>query len=145
MPCGHEDAVVSKPSTRVLLCLAFLYLAWVKVLLSFGGYRRLHARLVRTSPPNRATLPPAVTTAVVGMVCEAIQRACVWYVPKPLCLQRSSAIALLLRRYGVSASVVIGARFMPTEAHAWVEVCDRVVNDDPEYIQRTYAIVDRIP
>jgi hypothetical protein len=59
-----------------------------------------------------------------------------------LCLQRSAAAACLLKRYGIPAQMVIGAKQMPFKAHAWVEVGGRVVNDKP-YMPEIYAELDR--
>jgi transglutaminase superfamily protein len=39
-----------------------------------------------------------------------------------LCLQRSAATTLLLRRHGWDAEMVIGAKLLPFQSHAWVEV-----------------------
>jgi hypothetical protein len=49
--------------------------------------------------------------------------------------------ACLLKRYGVPAQMMIGARQMPFKAHAWVEVNARVVNDRP-YLREMYAVLD---
>lgn len=78
----------------------------------------------------------------VKRICAAVDVACVWYWKQTLCLQRSAATACLLRRYGTKAQMVIGSRLMPFQAHAWVEVEGRVVNDRP-YVQETYAVLDR--
>jgi len=59
-----------------------------------------------------------------------------------LCLQRSAATACLLKRFGVSAQLVIGAQQMPFKAHAWVEVDGVVVNDKP-YTSEIYTVLDR--
>ncbi len=64
------------------------------------------------------------------------------YWKQALCLQRSAATACLLKRYGVPAQMVIGARQIPFKAHAWVEVDGRVVNDKL-YMPEIYAVLDR--
>ena len=68
--------------------------------------------------------------------------ACVLYVKPVLCLQRSSATTLLLRRYGWKAEMVIGVQLMPFKSHAWVEVEGIVVNDKP-YIPNLYQVLER--
>jgi hypothetical protein len=78
----------------------------------------------------------------IERVNYAIDMACIWYWKEALCLQRSAATACLLKKYGVSAQMVIGAQQMPFKAHAWVEVDGRVVNDKP-YTPEMYAVLDR--
>jgi hypothetical protein len=53
---------------------------------------------------------------------------------QPSCLPRSLVLWFLLRRQGVAADLRIGVRKhdRQLEAHAWVEVDHRVVNDVPD-------------
>lgn len=93
---------------------------------------------VRTFPISQeAPLPDAI-----DRVCSAVDMACIWYWKQALCLQRSAATACLLKRYGVPAQMVIGARQIPFKAHAWVEVDGRVVSDKT-YTPEMYAVLDR--
>ena len=78
----------------------------------------------------------------VERICSALDMACIWYCKEVLCLQRSAATTCLLRKYGVSAHLVIGAQQMPFKAHAWVEVDGRVVNDK-QYVNELYARLDQ--
>jgi transglutaminase superfamily protein len=78
----------------------------------------------------------------IGGICRAIDVACVCYPKSVLCLQRSSATACLLRRYGVPAKMVVGVQKLPFNAHAWVEVDGHVVNDKP-YTSEMYIVLDR--
>lgn len=84
----------------------------------------------------------AGTPAEIQRICSAIDLACVWYWKQAHCLQRSAATACLLRKYGAKAQVVIACRPMPFQAHAWVEVEGRVVNDTPD-VQETYVVLER--
>jgi hypothetical protein len=68
--------------------------------------------------------------------------ACVFYIKKVLCLQRSAATTLLLRRYGHKAEMVIGAQMLPFKSHAWVEVDRAIVNDKP-YMTDIYRELER--
>jgi hypothetical protein len=78
----------------------------------------------------------------IERICSAVDMACIWYWKQALCLQRSAATACLLKRYGVPAQLVIGARQIPFRAHAWVEVDGRAVNDKL-YTPEMYAVLDR--
>lgn len=75
-------------------------------------------------------------------LCGAVDMACVFYFKPVLCLQRSAATTILLRRYGWKAEMVIGAQMLPFQAHAWVEVDGSVVNDRP-YIRDIFQELAR--
>jgi len=72
-----------------------------------------------------------------------VEEACVWYVKRAHCLQRSAVTAWLLRAHGIDAEMVIGFRPLPFESHAWVEVAGDVINDRPQY-QKAFKVIDRI-
>jgi len=78
----------------------------------------------------------------IETLCSAVDMACIWYPKEVLCLQRSAATVCLLRKSGIPARMIIGARRMPFKAHAWVEVNGKVVNDKP-YTPEMYAVLDR--
>jgi hypothetical protein len=84
--------------------------------------------LVKNWPFRPANSPDSL---VIGKVCSAVEKACVWYPRRALCLQRSAITTCLLRSMGIRARLTIGARPMPLLAHAWVEVDGAVVNDWP--------------
>jgi hypothetical protein len=75
-------------------------------------------------------------------LCHAADLACVFYFKQVLCLQRSAATALLLRRHGWDVEMVIGAQLNPFSSHAWVELKDEVVNDKP-YMREIYRVLER--
>jgi hypothetical protein len=75
-------------------------------------------------------------------ICHSVAIACIWYPKQVFCLQRSATATKLLRRYGIPAQMVIGAKRVPLRAHAWVEVEGCVVNDKPE-VQTNYLVMDR--
>ena len=102
-----------------------------------AGFARIHQWL-RRRPPSRR--PPRYATQDVGW---SVDEACVWYVKRTACLQRSVVATWLLRRHGIAAEMVIGCRPLPFESHAWVEVDGCVVNDRPQY-QRAFRVLDRV-
>ena len=115
-----------KPRATTVLC-AFLGLTAFDIVLSFLSFKSLCCRVAKF-PVKRQQSPDA---SVTGFVCVAVDRACVWYPKKALCLQRSAVTTCLLRFHGISARMTIGVRPMPFLAHAWVEVDGSVVNDFP--------------
>jgi hypothetical protein len=117
---------------------SYLYLLWANVILFLGrleGLRRqVEKKKVRGSRPERSH--------DVRTVCRAVDLACLFSLRRVLCLQRSAATTLLLRRYGHNAQLVIGAKMFPFRSHAWVEIDGVVVNDKP-YMLDIYQILDR--
>jgi hypothetical protein len=89
---------------------------------------------------------PVTPTTTAGIsaatLCHSMDLACVFYWKKVLCLQRSAATARLLRRVGIPATLILGAKQMPFRAHAWVELDGHVVNDKP-YVRDIYSVLDR--
>jgi hypothetical protein len=102
-----------------------------------AGFARVSGWLRRQRTASRRSW--AATADVVWCVEEA----CVWYVKRGMCLQRSAVATWLLRRHGIPAEMVIGFRPLPFESHAWVEVDGQVVNDRPQY-QRAFRVLDRL-
>lgn len=120
-----------------LVIQAYSQLIHFELYLARGSFAALYER-VRSYPLNKMSPLPHTTERI----CSAVDLACIWYWKEALCLQRSAAAACLLKRYGVSAQLVIGAQQMPFKAHAWVEVDGRVVNDKP-YTTEIYAVLER--
>lgn len=77
-----------------------------------------------------------------ALLSSAIDTACVLYFKPVLCLQRSAALAVLLRRYGLYGELVIGVQPLPFQSHAWVEMDGRIVNDKPT-VKRFFQVLDR--
>ncbi|MGH9718657.1 MAG: lasso peptide biosynthesis B2 protein [Bryobacteraceae bacterium] len=127
--------------SRVPLWLAlraWFALVTVDVVLKLGGFPRLYRKVRNCPVADRKPVDEAVS-----LICTAVDRACTWYLKHALCLQRSAVATFLLRRAGVPAELVIAARRMPFQGHAWVEVDGHVVNDQSA-VQETYLVLDRL-
>lgn len=120
-----------------LVLRAYLRLIQFDLYLARGNFQVLYDK-VRGYPIRNMPAPVNTTE----QICAAVDMACIWYWKEVLCLQRSAATACLLKRYGVSAQMMIGAQQMPFKAHAWVEVGGRAVNDKP-YMREMYAVLDK--
>ncbi|HWW87418.1 MAG TPA: lasso peptide biosynthesis B2 protein [Vicinamibacterales bacterium] len=107
-------------------------------LVMLAGFARAHERVRRCRVRRRLAATPSLEHIV-----WAVDEACVWYVKRAPCLQRSAVATRLLRRYGLPAELVIGYRPLPFESHAWVEVNGLVVNDRPQY-QKHFAVLERL-
>jgi hypothetical protein len=84
----------------------------------------------------------AADPSLVDRVCTAVNHACIWYPKQVLCLQRSIVTTYMLRKYGISAQLILGAQKLPFKAHAWVEVDGGVINERSD-IRATYVVWDR--
>lgn len=115
---------------------SWLLLVYVDVLMHCGGLKPLHKK-VQLEPIQR----PTANSPATHELCYAIDLACVFYFKKVLCLQRSSATVILLRRSGRKADLVIGTQLMPLKSHAWVESSGEVLNDKP-YMREIYQVME---
>ncbi len=120
-----------------LVLQAYWKLIHFDLYLARSDFAALHDKVRKYPLGKQAHAPDTVQS-----ICSAVDMACIWYWKEALCLQRSAATACLLKKYGVSAQMVIGAQQMPFKAHAWIEVGGRVVNDKP-YTPEMYAVLDR--
>jgi Transglutaminase-like superfamily len=109
----------------ILVARAWIGLALFDLARSVG-FVAIHRR-VRACPVSRDVV------ASQESVVWAVDEACVWYVKRAYCLQRSAVAVWLLRRSGFDARLIIGYRPIPFESHAWVEIEGRIVNDRPQY------------
>jgi hypothetical protein len=122
----------------LLLLRSYALLIKIDLIMQFRSLQSIHS-LLRSRTP---ALGPSNALSDVETICHAINLSCVFYMKPVLCLQRSAATALLLRRYGWKAEMVIGAQMLPFKSHAWVELDGRVVNDKP-YMHEIYRVLER--
>jgi len=119
----------------VLECWLLLFHA--DTIMRFHGFKHLHGAVreepVRSKKSNRTPYE---------QLSRAMDVACVFYFKPVLCLQRSAATAILMRRYGWKAQMVLGAQMLPFLSHAWVEIDGVVVNDKP-YVTEAFQVLER--
>jgi hypothetical protein len=117
---------------------SWIVLLHLDLVMRFRDFSTLHEMVrkeeVRSVPVSRR--PPHEE------LCYAVDLACVFYLKRVLCLQRSAATTFLLRRYGWCAEMVIGAQVLPFKSHAWVEVNGAIVNDK-SYLHDIYRVLER--
>jgi prolyl oligopeptidase len=121
-----------------LVAEALLYLMRTEWYMQRHGIEPLHDHLSRL--PSSSEKSHRSTSQ---QICRAADIACVLYFKRVLCLQRSAATTMLLRKYGYPAEFVIGARIIPFKSHAWVELDGSVINDKP-YISQLYRELERV-
>jgi hypothetical protein len=122
---------------RILSIEAFCALVRFEFYLRRENFRALYDRVHNCPLSNRAR-----RATTVEDICGAVDTASIWYWKQVRCLQRSAATCCLLRQYGIPAQMVIGARQLPFQAHAWVEVEGQIVNDRP-YARERYTVLER--
>jgi hypothetical protein len=125
-------------SWRMTWCLtikASLLLLYVDVVMRRHGFPKLYDG-VRRSQVNRSRR----TVCDAGALSHIMDVACVLYFNQVLCLQRSAALTLLMRRYGFEAKLVVGTQLFPFLAHAWVEWNGDVVNDSADRVQHFHVL-----
>lgn len=125
-PCYGQDAAFRPVPRSSVVAAAFLGLALFDLVLKLQSLRGL-VSWVRAWPVKNC---PARTDQIAPL-CSGVDRACVCYPKKALCLQRSAVTTCILRSRGIAARMVVGVRPMPFAAHAWVEVEGAVINDWP--------------
>jgi hypothetical protein len=121
----------------LLVAESLIYLLWMDCI--------IHRRNGQTFWRSLKTVPAKGTcrsTVSIERICRAADIACVLYFKEVLCLQRSVSTTMLLRRNGIHAELVIGARTVPFSSHAWVEV-DKVVVNDRSYMPQVFRELER--
>ena len=120
-----------------LIFRCWLWLLYFEYLMSVRGFGR-----VVTAVRSQRTCSAHVRNLGDATLCHAMDLACVFYFKRVLCLQRSAATVVLLRRCGWNAELVIGAQLLPFQSHAWVEIQNRIVNDKP-YVHEMFQVLER--
>jgi hypothetical protein len=130
-----EEDTEPRPTAWLILeaWLGFLYIDLIGSL----GFRVLQRVVSRT--PRRAIEPSPHTIALVQ---RAFLVAAALYVRRARCLKRAAVVTRLLRRRGVDAKLVIGYHLPPLDAHAWVEVADKIVSEYQPGLEH-YRVLDR--
>ena len=126
-----------KRSTLQTILASWLLLFYFDCLMRLGGFARVHEAVRREKVILKANSPDRDRE-----LSHAVDLACVFYFKPVLCLQRSAALAFLLRRHGIEAEMVIGAQLLPFLAHAWVEVGGDAINDKP-YVGEIFQVLER--
>lgn len=123
---------------KLLIIRSWFLLFYVECLMRVRDFKTLH-QIVRATAVSE---PSSSSSVPHEKLCRAMDLACVFYFKHVLCLQRSSALTILLRGYAWPAELVIGAQIIPFKSHAWCEIEGVVVNDKP-YMPEIYQVLER--
>jgi hypothetical protein len=125
-------------SCRLEFRVAILWLFTASLCLRWFGLQRTRRWLL--SSPRTVAAKLGHTDLIDRYVAwmDIAARNLPW---RTRCLERSLALAALLRRRGIPAELRLGVRGAGAsmEAHAWVEVLGGAINDDPEISNRFAA------
>lgn len=116
---------------------AWFGLVVADLVLGLFGFHRFHAFLSRV--PVRG--PERNSVALATALARVVDRAAAFYFKRAWCLQRSAVAMALLRLHGVPAKLAIGIHRVPFQAHAWVELRGRVINDRP-WLPEAFTVIE---
>jgi Transglutaminase-like superfamily len=128
-----------------LLFATFVTRVWTELLIHnlimrTRGFKKAYSRLEKTQTRHGQPRRDDERIAL-----EAIEWAAIFYPARVMCLQRSFVTARILRNCGIAANVAIGYRMAPFFSHAWVEVGDRVINDERSYRRQLNILLRNTP
>jgi hypothetical protein len=119
-------------SERHQFLRAFVDLAYVDIGLRVLGFQALAERIPAVDEANERDVRP-VDLVRATRYAYWLERASRHHAVPARCLHRSLALHQRLRREGLPSELRIGVRKRSDifEAHAWVEMAGRIVNDAP--------------
>lgn len=152
MTNGHESLPekwrrfqMRPPEDRALILHAAMILPLIEIGLRALGFQRCKQLVEKlfVGVPPLPTLPLDLQREAALRVVRAVRSAELHGPVHPNCLERSMTLWWMLRRKGVEGELHIGARKEGTrfEAHAWVELGGKVLNDRVE-VHQHYARFD---
>lgn len=131
-----------RPTTHLVLTIkALMTFLWLDFMLRVRGFQNAYDVVVRpdtTDAPPAGKLDTEDQHEVIDRTLSAVRSATryYWRVRRD-CLPKSLTLYILLRGQGVPARVCIGVQKYPFfAAHAWVEVGDRCLDDNPDQISK---------
>lgn len=134
---GAEDGGAAIRFEPLWFLAAWLGLIVGDLVLGLSGFQRFHALLRRV--PVRG--PERDSVALATALARVVDRAAAFYFKRAWCLQRSAVAMALMRLHGVPAKLAIGVHRVPFQAHAWVELRGRVINDRP-WLPQAFTVIE---
>lgn len=131
-------AAAFAPPKLSLMARALFELVYIEAVMALGGMRGLQNVITRTPIRARADGRSEMPTIIRSM-----NRGCIYYFKRVMCLQRAAVVTRLLRRRGVPAVLVIGCQIAPVRSHAWVEVDGKIVSGNKRDRLNHYQVMDR--
>jgi hypothetical protein len=133
------------PEDRRLILRAAAILPLTRIGLRVFGFQRWKEFIEKLSPPaqHAAALPSGLQFDTAMRAARAVRSAQLHGPTSPNCLERSMTLWWILLHEGVDGELHIGARKQDAqlEAHAWVELGGRILNDTVE-VREDYTQFD---
>lgn len=131
------------PAERHLLLQAFLFLPVTGLGLQLFGYQRWKSVVAPGDDRRRPAADPPTESSIeyAKAAARMVEAAARHGVYRATCLPRSVTLWWMLHRRGIRSDLRIGVRRRSEErfeAHAWVELAGRVLNDS-EDIQEQFT------
>ena len=102
--------------------------------------RRTFARTVEWTVAKKAQARRTPNRSV-GDLLNAFRDARPWFPTKPICRLDALALFLFLNERGHVADLVFGVRLQPFQAHCWVQLGDRAVNEAADRVRQFTPIL----
>jgi len=121
---------------RALILRAMIFLPIIEIGLRVLGFRQCKKKIenLLLSDPRSQASQSAIPFETAAKITRAVRSVELHGLGTPNCLERSMVLWWLLRRAGIAGELHIGGRKSGPrfEAHAWVELEGKVLNDSAD-------------
>lgn len=118
----HTDKTFSN------VVIALYYLTYIHFLVKFKGFKAL-ITIIKKHKPIKYILPSA---REIENLQNCLNKACKIFPIKTKCLEWAATLCLMFLKRDWYSNIVIGVQNYPFMAHAWVEVDNTIIGDDPK-------------
>ncbi|MGH2622810.1 MAG: lasso peptide biosynthesis B2 protein [Sphingobacterium sp.] len=140
--CFFEQRGVNKQYGNKINYLVVALAAFF-ILCSYAGIKLLGYRVINKLPGSRSTRSPKCELAKAKMLSDHTKLAFVLLGEPGKCLVEAIALYLILSLWGCTAVLCVGVRTRPLLSHAWVEVQNKVLNDDDNLRTKLAIILEK--
>jgi hypothetical protein len=119
-------------ASKYQIIKALIELARVHRSIRRKGIKGIIVAIQKASHAKNAYVP---NDHEINQLSAAVDAASLLYPKKTFCLAWAATFVLLALRKKWNCSFVIGIQTNPFYAHAWAEIAEKVVNDDPQVAQ----------
>jgi hypothetical protein len=129
-------------ASKLQIIKAFFQLARIHRTMKRTGIGGILDKIKKTAAQHTQLRKP--TDQEVSTLTAAIDAASLLYPKKTFCLAWASTFVLLALKKNWSCNLAIGIQTNPFYAHAWAQIADSVIHDDP-VIAKVLSIILKEP